>query len=117
MAKSLLGSLSGQEGATFKQRVLKIIAAIPRGRVMSYGQVAAVAGSPRAARQVGGILRHYDGDDSLPWWRVVNNAGHISIKGNFVATPARQRHLLIDEDIPVSKEYSLDIESYRWYPK
>jgi methylated-DNA-protein-cysteine methyltransferase-like protein len=84
---------------------------------MSYGQVAAVAGSPRAARQVGGILRHYDGDDSLPWWRVVNNAGHISIKGNFIATPARQRQLLIDEGVPVSKDYALDIANFRWHPK
>jgi methylated-DNA-protein-cysteine methyltransferase related protein len=100
----------------FKQNVLSIIAAIPRGKVMSYGQVAAAAGSPRAARQVGGILRHYDGNDSLPWWRVVNSAGHISIKGNFEATPSRQKQLLEEEGIPVSREYSLDIGKYRFYP-
>ncbi len=84
---------------------------------MSYGQVAASAGSPRAARQVGGILRRYDGDDSLPWWRVVNNTGVIIIKGNFIATPSRQRALLLEEGVEVSNEYSLDIAKYRYYPK
>lgn len=84
---------------------------------MSYGQVAAAAGSPRAARQVGGILRHYDGDDSLPWWRVVNNTGTISIKGNFIATPERQRELLLKEGIKVNSEYNLNIDKYRFIPR
>lgn len=110
--------MSGKEApGGFKERVLKIIAAIPRGKVMSYGQVAAVAGSPRAARQVGGILRHYDGNDNLPWWRVVNSAGHISIKRNFEATPARQKRLLEAEGVEVSPEFSLDISKYRFRPK
>jgi methylated-DNA-protein-cysteine methyltransferase-like protein len=115
MGKLLLDNLDAP--GAFKARVIKIIAGIPYGRVMSYGQVAAVAGSPRAARQVGGILRHYDGDDGLPWWRVVNNAGHISIKGNFIATPSRQKQLLEAEGVLVSREYSLDMEKYRFRSK
>lgn len=125
MARSLSGSRGGSpanalstEAGQFKQRVLKVIASIPRGRVMSYGQVAAYAGSPRAARQVGGILRLYegngDGNDGLPWWRVVNSAGHISIKGNFIATPGRQKQLLAAEGAVVDKNFTLDIEKYRY---
>jgi methylated-DNA-protein-cysteine methyltransferase-like protein len=110
-------SLSDNPASSFKPRVLQIIASIPKGKVMSYGQVAATAGSPRAARQVGGILRGYDGDDGLPWWRVVNSAGHISIKGNFIATPARQKQLLESEGVVVSGDYSLDISKYRFHLK
>ena len=88
---------------------------MPKGRVVSYGQVAAVAGSPRAARQVGGILRALDiTDKKVPWWRVVNNLGIISIKGNWTATKDMQKNLLIKEGINVNSNFSLDINKYRW---
>lgn len=57
----------------FKQRVYNIVAQIPEGRVMTYGDVAALAGSPNAARQVGG-LAHF-GPTNIPWHRVVNRHG------------------------------------------
>ena len=120
MAKSLSGNRAGGKNSSdslFKQQVLNIIAGIPKGKVMSYGQVAAMAGIPRAARQVGGILRHYDGNDSLPWWRVINNTGHITIKGNFIATPALQKQLLERDGIKVAKNYSLDMREYRFRAK
>jgi len=108
------GADDGLPASSFKQRVLKIISVIPKGKVMSYGQVAAMAGSLRAARQVGGILRHYEGSEEFPWWRVVNNAGRISIKGNFIATPAFQKQMLEGEGVVVDKDYSLDMEKYRY---
>lgn len=119
MAKLLLNKKLDEPEAElgFKERVLKIINSIPKKRVMSYGQVASMAGSPRAARQVGGILRHYDGNDKLPWWRVINSQGYISIKGNFIATPDRQKYLLEQEGVSVSKDYSVDLEKYRYRPK
>lgn len=83
---------------------------------MSYGQVAAAAGSPRAARQVGGILRA-SSLDTLPWWRVINNAGYISIKGSFEATPQVQKSLLVQEGVPVSIEMQVDIDAYRHNPR
>lgn len=98
---------------TYKERVIKVIQSIPKGKVMSYGQVAAAAGSPRAARQVGGILRASE-LDSLPWWRVINNAGVISIKGSFEATKVVQKQLLEAEGIEVSKEFTIQIEKYRY---
>lgn len=60
----------------FRERVEAIVAAIPKGKVMTYGQIAALAGNARAARVVGGIA-HY-GDPALPWQRVVNRHGGLA---------------------------------------
>lgn len=99
----------------FKQRVINFIKKVPRGKVVSYGQVAAFAGSPRAARQVGGVLKSVDVSTSpIPWWRVINNQGAISIKGNWTATKELQLNLLRKEGIKVGDDYKLDIKKYRW---
>ena len=67
----------------FVARVLAIVRAIPEGRVASYGQVATLAGSPRAARAVGGVLKaHVEPASDVPWQRVINAAGRISFKGD-----------------------------------
>jgi O-6-methylguanine DNA methyltransferase len=81
----------------FKSHVLALMNQVPSGRVVSYGQIAAAAGSPRAARQVGGILRALPIDTSIPWWRVVNNEGYISIRGNWVADKPLQKKLRMKE--------------------
>lgn len=98
----------------FKQRVLSYISKVPKGKVVSYGQVAAYAGSPRAARQVGAILRSVDpSSGKIPWWRVVNNQGVISIKGSWTATKELQRDLLIKDGVKLDKDFSLDMVKYR----
>lgn len=61
---------------SFKQRVEALVAQIPRGKVMTYGQLAALCGNARAARIVGGIA-HF-GDPKLPWQRVVNKKGGLA---------------------------------------
>ncbi len=100
--------------AEFRQKVLSYIHKIPKGRVASYGQVAAACGKPRAARAVGGILRGLDAaDGNIPWWRVVNNRGIISIKGNWIASKEVQKRMLEKEGIPVSDGYVLEIKKYR----
>jgi alkylated DNA nucleotide flippase Atl1 len=60
----------------FVSRVLDVVAAIPEGRVMSYGDVAAAIGS-RAARGVGQVMAYYGSD--VPWWRVVRASGHPAV--------------------------------------
>jgi methylated-DNA-protein-cysteine methyltransferase-like protein len=60
----------------FKDRVEALVAQIPEGKVMTYGQLAALAGNPLAARIVGGIA-HF-GDPNLPWQRVVNKQGGLA---------------------------------------
>ena len=99
----------------FKASVIQLIKKVPKGRVVSYGQVASAAGSPRASRQVGAILRGLDlSGRGVPWWRVVNNKGIISIKGNWTATKELQAFLLIKEGVMVSDKFSLEIEKYRF---
>jgi methylated-DNA-protein-cysteine methyltransferase-like protein len=99
----------------FKQRVLGYIAKVPKGKVVSYGQVAAAAGSPRAARQVGAILRGIDPiEGEIPWWRVINNQGFISIKGNWTAGKEMQKSLLEKDGVKVSDSFTLDINKYRF---
>lgn len=105
----------------FTQSVLKVIEQIPYGKVVSYGQVALFVGVPRAAIQVGQVLHHHGASlDSLgrpiPWWRVVNNAGRISIKGHESHTPIMQKDYLLSEGVVVTDDLTLTIEDYRWRP-
>lgn len=100
----------------FREKVLKNVAKIPAGKVASYGQIALYAGKPRAARQVGWILHTTEMQPQvqIPWWRVINNAGRISIKGSFSNTPDLQRKLLMAEGVEVKRNFDLEIEKYRW---
>ncbi|MEW7313847.1 MGMT family protein [Buttiauxella gaviniae] len=96
---------------SFPQRVYQIIAAIPEGHVTTYGDVAHLAGSPRAARQVGGVLKRLPEGSKLPWHRVVNRHGQISLTGPDLQ---RQRQALLSEGIVVSGDGHIDMERYRW---
>lgn len=98
----------------FKQSVLEQVKQIPYGKVASYGQIALYAGSPRAARQVGWILNKMEeSETSLPWWRVVNNSGRISIKGS-AYTAIDQKLRLENEGIKIDNDFTFDIKKYRW---
>lgn len=83
---------------------------------MSYGQVAAYVGTPRAARQVGWAMRSMESTSDFPWWRVLNNAGKITIKGNQFATAQLQKELLQSEGVQINAEFTLGIERYRYRP-
>ncbi|SFN36700.1 O(6)-alkylguanine repair protein YbaZ [Izhakiella capsodis] len=98
-------------GANFYQRVYQVLAAIPRGCVSTYGDIAMLAGSPCAARQVGGVLKHLPEGSKLPWHRVVNRNGQISLTGPDLS---RQREALIAEGIDVSHEGKISLSRYRW---
>ncbi|MCA9379120.1 MGMT family protein [Candidatus Dojkabacteria bacterium] len=99
----------------FKQHVLHVVQQIPAGKVASYGQVAAMADSPRAARQVGWILAGLTTNEALvPWWRVVNSKGHLSIRGGDMLAKFKQKELLENEGVEVDDEFNLDMQKYRW---
>ena len=83
---------------SFPQRVWQIVASIPEGYVTTYGDVARLAGSPRAARQVGGVLKRLPEGSTLPWHRVVNRHGTISLTGPDLQ---RQRQALLAEGVAV----------------
>ncbi|MFZ5424450.1 MAG: MGMT family protein [Patescibacteria group bacterium] len=99
----------------FKDKVIEVVKIIPYGYVVSYGQVALMCGVPRAARQVGWILNGLEGEIQLPWWRVVNNQGRVSIKGSKYSA-LDQKMLLEKEGINISNDLTFDIEKHRFRP-
>jgi methylated-DNA-protein-cysteine methyltransferase related protein len=101
-----------QSTKTFRERVLDVIANIPEGRVMTYGQLAEVAGMPRHARAVGDILHGLSLETDLPWWRVINSSGKISTYK--VGTGELQRGLLEREAVQFDANGKLKLEKYRW---
>lgn len=99
----------------FKEKVIAFVKKIPKGKVVSYGQVAAACGKPKAAREVGRILGSIETSKaSIPWWRVLNNRGIISIKGNWTASKELQAELLKKDGVNVSVDFTIDIEKYRY---
>lgn len=96
----------------FKKLVIKITKTIPKGKVMTYGQIAALAGSPRAARQVAVILRA-NGED-LAWHRVINAEGKVST--HKLGFGDLQEALLKREDV-IIKDGKIDFKKYRWQLK
>ena len=99
-----------------QKRVITFVRTIPKGKVVSYGQVAVYVGIPRGARQVGWILRGLEGAEEHPWWRVINNEGRITIKGNKHHGPLEQRNRLAAEGVVVSDHFTIAIEKYRFIP-
>lgn len=96
----------------FSTRVIKIIKSVPEGKVLSYGRVALLAGSPYAARQVGWLLNSSTDKYDLPWHRIVNSKGKISIKEEI--SFIEQKELLISEGITFKNNDTLDIKKYMW---
>lgn len=100
----------------FQEAILHVVRLVPSGKVVSYGQVAAYVGTPRAARQVGWAMRSLQGAPDFPWWRVLNNAGRITIKGNKFNSAQLQKELLEAEGVVINEQYELDMALYRFRP-
>jgi methylated-DNA-protein-cysteine methyltransferase related protein len=100
------------EDKDFRRRVEALVAQIPAGRVMTYGQLAVLCGNARAARIVGGIA-HF-GDPGLPWQRVVNKQGGLAA-GYPGGRAAHAEHLRA-EGTAVSKDYFVDVDRLLWWP-
>lgn len=98
----------------FTQKVIKLIGQIPPGQVTTYGMIAAGAGNPSGARQVSRILHSSSRKYNLPWHRVINRQGRISLP------PGRgfemQRDLLQSEGVNVCAGGKIDLERYLWLP-
>ena len=100
---------------SFKVRVELIVAQIPRGRVMTYGQLAGLCGNARAARIVGGIA-HF-GDPELPWQRVVNKKGGLAA-GYPGGRQVHKEHLEAEgvEVFGSKDELCIDVTELLWRP-
>lgn len=96
----------------FKIMVQSIVASIPYGKVMTYGQIASLCGRPRAARIVGGIA-HF-GDPDLPWQRVVNAKGGLAT--GYPGGRMGHRDVLQAEGVKI-KSYALDLSKYQYRPE
>ena len=98
----------------FARAVYALVREIPRGRIATYGQIAAILGHPRAARAVGTALSHLPKPFSrfVPWQRVINAAGRISHRGD-VLRPDLQRQLLEMEGIEFRGDH-VDLRRFRW---
>ena len=96
--------------------VYRVVRRIPEGRVSTYGEVAALAGMPRAARQVGYALNALSGDESVPWHRVINARGEISPRGER-ALEVGVRALLESEGVDFDRRGRIDLEIYAWKPR
>ena len=99
---------------SFHQRVIEIIKQIPKGKVATYGQIAAYVGSPRAARQVVRTLHSSSRKEDLPWHRLVNSQGRISLKPN--QGYEIQKTLLMKEGVVFDLQDNIDFDRYLWTP-
>ncbi len=98
---------------SFFEQVYRVVAMIPRGRVATYGQIAAYLGNPRGARTVGWALHSTPAGVDLPWHRVINAQGRIG--GPPDGYRAReQRALLEAEGIVFNRGGRIDLEEYGW---
>ncbi|WP_409251931.1 MGMT family protein [Bacillus sp. SCS-153A] len=98
----------------FTENVVEIIKSIPPGRVMTYGQIAGLAGSPRAARQVVRILHSMSRKHQLPWHRVINARGQIALQEEEAIQ--EQRLNLEMEGVEVGLHGEINLKKYRWDP-
>lgn len=107
----LCGS-EGLMGEPLSERIKAVIKKIPRGRIATYGQIAAMAGNPQAARQVVRILHSSSKKDRLPWHRVINSKGKISLEPGFGYE--EQKSLLIKEGVKFDKGDRIDFGRFQW---
>ena len=96
----------------FIRALIQILKKIPRGRVTTYGRVAAMAGNPQAARQVVRVLHSSSEKAKLPWHRVINGKGRISLPpgGGYEL----QRAMLADEGIVFGIGDRVDLDKFGW---
>ena len=101
--------------ATYR-RLYAVVSRIPRGRVATYGQVAALAGLPRHARLVGYALSRLPAGSDVPWHRVVNAKGQVSLRANALGYDELQAQLLRREGTRMV-DGTIPLATYQWRPR
>ena len=95
------------------RQILQVVALIPYGKVASYGQIAKMAGLPKHARLVGYVLKHLDSEAEIPWHRVINSLGKISLSKLDDQGENIQRVKLLAEGIMVIGD-KINLKQYQW---
>ncbi len=98
----------------FTEQVIEIIQSIPEGRILTYKGIAELAGSPNSSRQVARILHSCSEKYHLPWYRVINSQGRISLAPG--AGFETQKELLEKEGVSVSPTGEVDLKTIIWKP-
>lgn len=101
-----------QEIAVYRKRVYDIVRRIPRGRVMTYGQIAILLGEGYTPRTVGYVM-HASGEKNVPWQRVINSQGACST-GRVILPPHMQQRMLESEGIAFDAQGRCNLDEYRW---
>lgn len=105
----------GARVSEIAERVYHVVAAIPRGKVTTYGAIARTVGKARGARMVGWLLNAVPEQRDLPCHRVVNRFGHLSGGWHF-GHPDVMKGLLVAEHVPFIDEYQVDLRRCLWLP-
>lgn len=108
-----MSDAASPESPSFRARVLGLVERIPPGRVMTYGQLATLAGAPGAARQVGFVMNGA-GESGAPWQRVINAQGAVST--DKLGFGDIQRKLLEGEGVAFDKSGRCDLKRLQWWP-
>lgn len=107
-----MGATTDFDGKNFSAKVCEIVAQIPVGRVMTYGDIATLCGQPNAARIVGGVA-HF-GPTELPWHRVVNRVGGLA--AGYCGGKAGHQQVLEQEGFEVEDFVIVNFANRRWLP-
>lgn len=99
------------------QLIYATVRRIPKGRVATYGQIAELTGLPRQARLVGYALNVLPARSGVPWHRVINAQGRISLRGDGAGHDVKQRRLLEREGVHFNLQGAVDLTKFRWRPK
>ena len=110
------GYAHAMAGSDSYRRIYAVVSRIPRGRVATYGQVAALAKLPRQARLVGYALAVLADDSDVPWHRVVNAKGQVSPRGNGLGHEELQAQLLRREGVTFVAGV-IPLARFRWAPR
>lgn len=99
---------------TYKERVYKLVSQIPPGRVMTYGQIAAILGEGYTPRTVGYVMHAAD-SEGVPWQRVINSQGKCST-GRLTIPMNLQQEMLEQEGVKFDSKGRCDLKRFTWYP-
>ena len=97
----------------FSTQIYTQLQQVPEGSVTTYGDLAKMIGYPSHARQVGYVLKHLPSESILPWHRVINAQGRLSLIGD---RGLRQKERLLTEKIEISEDGRIALRHYRWRP-
>ena len=101
----------------FNKKVYLTVSKIPYGKIATYGQIADLIYAYGRARQVGWALRRLKLPSTIPWHRVINSKGEITMSFSRNGTDWIQKGLLINEGIKFNSKMKIDIKKYLWIPK